>query len=347
MKWSGRRWIVVVVATSALLIPSIGLAAAPTAQLRTAAPIPLAAPAGPGYRWGAPMTYDAHDGYDLLFGGSLAPNNGATRLFDDTWTYVGGNWTKLAPAFHPSPRSCESLAYDAKSGYVLFFGGNNNTKAFNDTWTFSGGAWAKLAPAGAPSPRGCASMAWDAKDGYMVLFGGDSGGGVLLSDTWTYARGHWTQLSPPVSPPARRSAAMVYDNRLGEVVLFGGLHAGNASNFDLNDTWTFTNGTWTRLNPATSPVWRVAPGMAYDTKDGYIVLFGGRNDINGTVLNDTWKFNGVNWIQLHPRPVPAARNWPAMAYDGKDQYVVMFGGRNSYAAVYLKDTWMFTGGVWA
>ncbi|HZY70356.1 MAG TPA: kelch repeat-containing protein [Thermoplasmata archaeon] len=339
----GRRIGILLAATAALAIPSLGIAAAPPVHLASIGPRPMAVAAGPGFRWGAPMTYDARDGYAVLFGGSVQPANGPTRLFDDTWTYVGGNWTKLAPAFHPSFRSCVSLAYDAKSGYVLLFGGANNTREFSDTWTFAGGVWLKLHPAAAPSPRNCASMVWDAKDGYMVLFGGDNGKGFLLNDTWSYSRGHWTNITPTVSPPGRRSMGMTYDAARGDVVLFGGL--GNFG--DLADTWTFTNGTWTQLFPSTAPGVRVAPGMTYDGKDKYVLLFGGRDDYTGTVLNDTWTFNGTGWSQLNPRATPPARNWPAIAYDVKDGYVVMFGGRHtSYGATYLKDTWEFSGGRW-
>jgi hypothetical protein len=36
------------------------------------------------------MTYDAKDGYALLFGGS-----GSTGMLSDTWKFVGGAWKKL------------------------------------------------------------------------------------------------------------------------------------------------------------------------------------------------------------------------------------------------------------
>src|SRR5579864_2096672 len=44
----------------------------------------------PSARWAASMTYDARDGYTVLFGGS----NGS-RIFTDTWMFRAGTWTRL------------------------------------------------------------------------------------------------------------------------------------------------------------------------------------------------------------------------------------------------------------
>ena len=54
--------------------------------------------------------------------------------------------------------------------------------------------------------------------------------------------------------------------------------------------------------------------MAYDPAIGQLVLFGGTG-ANGTVLNDTWTYNGTTWTQLSPLTSPPARSDSSMAYD--------------------------------
>ncbi len=46
--------------------------------------------------------------------------------------------------------------------------------------------------------------------------------------------------------------------------------------------------------------------MTYDAATGTVLLFGGR--VNGTVLSDTWSWDGTTWTQLTPATSPAARD---------------------------------------
>jgi hypothetical protein len=92
------------------------------------------------------------------------------------------------------------------------------------------------------------------------------------------------------------------------------------------------------------------PMMAYDARDGYVVLFG---DASGS-RNDTWTFQSGHWSDLtsslHTAPLP--RVAAAMAYDRADGYVVLFGGvalnctGASCVYRYLNDTWKFAQGQW-
>ncbi|MCI4320554.1 MAG: hypothetical protein L3K23_10585 [Thermoplasmata archaeon] len=156
-------------------------------------------------------------------------------------------------------------------------------------------------------------------------------------------------------PPDSSSANMVYDAADRYVVLFGGLTATSGIGGS-NQTWTYSNGTWSQLHPAVSPPGRAWAMMAYDSSDGYAVLFGGLNASPAYHdLHDTWIFKGGNWTQLHLSVHPSARDSGMMAYDSTDGYVVLFGGavkphtrplplQNS--TVYYNDTWTFSGGHW-
>jgi hypothetical protein len=54
--------------------------------------------------------------------------------------------------------------------------------------------------------------------------------------------------------------------------------------------------------------------------------------------------SAVSWSQLSPPTSPAARSYPAMAYDPVSKRVVLFGGYS--AKGYLNDTWTFDGTTW-
>ena len=293
----------------------------------------------PSARLAAGLTYDAKDGYVILFGGM-----NATAYLGDTWKFVGGIWTKLSPTTHPSARAGVGLAYDDKDGYVVLFGGAaacNSTSCSStprDTWKFEGGVWTKLTPTTSPPGLVLPSLTYDVKDGYVVLFGGLNGS-KWLSGTWTFVGGVWTKLSTAIHPSARNQPSMAYDAKDGYVVLFGGVTNSYAY---LNDTWKFQGGSWKKLSPANHPSARFQASSAYDTKDGYLVLFGG---YYGTSLNDTWKFVGGAWTELSPAREPPARIQASMTYDAKNGYVVLFGGQDNSGNDF-GDTWTFVGDVW-
>src|SRR5271170_3899935 len=108
----------------------------------------------------------------------------------------------------------------------------------------------------------------------------------------------WLLWSISTNPPAREWAALSDDPSEQGVILFGGLSAGNRA---LNDTWEFQLGHWNELcsgSSATpscgqSPPARWSPGLAYDARDGELVLFGGQTSFES--LNDTWVFHNGTW----------------------------------------------------
>jgi len=143
---------------------------------------------------------------------------------------------------------------------------------------------------------------------------------------------------------------MVYDARDKYVLLFGGA---TSSGGVLNDTWTFVNGTWRNITPTLSPPARASGNMVYDAQDGYVLLFGGCGaafswSACSLYLNDTWTFEGGVWTKLSPSISPPFRVGGSMAFDGKDRYVVLFGGQisNPKGWPLKSDTWVFVGGNW-
>lgn len=85
--------------------------------------------------------------------------------------------------------------------------------------------------------------------------------------------------------------------------------------------------------------------IAFDTKRKVVVLFGGTGEM-GTVLNETWEFDGQNWKKITTAHTPLARFWHAMAYDAARGKVVLFGGWQTDNGGALSDTWEYDGSSW-
>jgi uncharacterized protein (TIGR03437 family) len=187
-------------------------------------------------------------------------------------------------------------------------------------------------------------MANDTTLGQVVLFGGTAQFG-LQNDTWVWDGSNWALKAPTHKPPARWQFAMAYDAARHQVVLFGG--AGDPSG-RLNDTWVWDGNDWTLKSPAHSPSPRNGHALTYDAARGVVVLFGGVasiNDIPGN-QNDTWMWDGTDWLQRSPSHRPIARAGHAMAYDTARGQVVLFGGLISGSVTNLNDTWVWDGTDW-
>lgn len=190
------------------------------------------------------------------------------------------------------------------------------------------------------------SLTFDPVDGYALLFGGcNTTTCPVPAQTWSYSNASWQNLTAgSAQPPSRSYAMMAFDGTDNYAVLFGGASA-TAS---FNDTWTYVGGVWTNrtatVGAAPSPRWGAS--LAYDSSDGYLVLFGGLNDA-GVALSDTWTFDHGQWRNITGGSgSPPARFESSMAWDANDQQVVLVDGCGR-AVCPLNDTWGFQNGQWS
>lgn len=185
-----------------------------------------------------------------------------------------------------------------------------------------------------------ASMAWDPDRGRLIRVGGSLGDAY---DTSTWAWGEttgWVDLGLP-SPPPRHRGGLVWDPVRHALVLFGGYGASGL----LDDTWELTPSGWTRRFPAHSPPPRWALGLAWDERRSRAVLFGGLQGIGqGTEFDDTWEWDGVDWVQATPVLSPPGRDAHGMAWDGNLGEIVVFGGWDGFNV--LGDAWSWDGARW-
>lgn len=81
-----------------------------------------------------------------MFGGQTVYGTFAS----DTWRWTGTNWQQLSPATVPPGRFDATIAFDAKLGRLLLFGGHGNSGRLDDTWTWTGTTWEQLFPEHSP-----------------------------------------------------------------------------------------------------------------------------------------------------------------------------------------------------
>jgi hypothetical protein len=313
-------------------IPSFGdtwsLVGTNTLPVNWSQPATAAAPAARAY---AAMDYDSARGVTVLYGGSNTNN------LQDTWEWDGFNWTQRTPATSPPALEAAAMAYDSGRHVSVLFGGSSANGATSDTWEWDGTNWTHRSLTLSPPAKVWAAMAYDSVRGRMVLFGGVNGDPA--GDTWEYDGNTWTQGSPANAPSPRYGSAMTFDSVRSRTLLFGGW--GNSGR--TADTWTWDGINWTQMSPSTAPYARWASSMAFDPQRGKTVLFGG-DHIKPYALgatNDTWDWDGAQWIQDWTAAAPAIRYGQTMSFDSRRDRMVMFGGNNAATspATLYGDTW--------
>jgi hypothetical protein len=205
-----------------------------------------------------------------------------------------------------------------------------------------GPGWVLRTPATAPAVRFEHAMSYDSARGVIVLFGGRDGSNYF-NDTWEWDGNDWLLRSPVTAPPARFNHAMAYDAARGVTVLFGGYD----SNWQrTNETWEWDGSNWVQCTPQNVPPTRVYPAMTYDAVRQVTVLFGGHRYDGGHIyLNDTWEWDGTDWVERTPLTAPSGRVTSGIAYDAAREVTVLFGGF-SIATGLMNDTWEWDGTDW-
>ena len=88
--------------------------------------------------------------------------------------------------------------------------------------------------------------------------------------------------STPARPPALPVGGLAFDVDRETLVLFGGYAP--IAHVVLSQTWEWNAATgWKQLHPATVPPARGMTAMAYDEARHVVVMYGGRDTVDGTV----------------------------------------------------------------
>lgn len=259
----------------------------------------------PPPRFGGTLTYDAADGYLVLFGGQGLTSHGP-GLLGDTWTFRGGVWTPLPTTggAGPSARGFAAATYDAVDGYVLLFGGQTASGWQSDSWEFVHGNWTRASTGVSPASPVEPEMAYDPLDGQVVLYGG-SGSSI---STWEFSGGQWAQpATSGTPPPAFAGSGVDFDSGNGYLLQFGG---SNGASVLSDRTFDFVGGSWSGLSPRVAPSPRTEPSMVYDAADGYTLLFGGHTGpMPFEASGETWTWQETYPVSFTESGLPSGSRW--------------------------------------
>ena len=289
----------------------------------------------PSARYSHSMAYDSARDRVVLFGGNT---NGQwpSGALGETWEWDNYQWTRRNPTNSPSPRGHGGMFYDQTRQRCVYFGGVNTLGSeLNETWAWDGNNWIQLAPASSPSPRRHPAISYDSIRQRAVMFGGLGPSGTL-GDTWEWDGNNWLpQSSVGISPSARWGTSLAFDAPRAKTVLFSGY--GQTS-----DTWEWNGTVWTQKLTSNAPTARATHAMWFDSSTQRTILFGGSAPNS---VDDTWTFDGSNWLQIAPPVSPSPRHWiceNGVAFDSLRRKAILFGG---YAPI-TSDTWEFAGNQW-
>jgi hypothetical protein len=259
-----------------------------------------------------------------------------------------GGWTNLAPVVTPPNEGYGSIAYDSKADRAIYFPGNGS-----ETWAYnlSADSWVNLNPPASPHIAERSAMVYDSLADRIVLYGGNAP--PLTNETWAYDfnANRWTNLHPRNAPPARAQHEMVYDALADRVVMYGGSPGTVCCGSLTDETWVydFSNNTWTEMHPSLAPSARDLATMAYDSRRGLVVLFGGQTAFGNHFANDTWTYNLTSneWTKVATAGAPPQLMSPGMVYDEAADRIVLFGGEwdNGTTAGYSNQTWIYNPGA--
>ncbi|MEI7658591.1 MAG: immunoglobulin domain-containing protein [Phycisphaerae bacterium] len=273
---------------------------------------------GFGARWIHAQAYSGINSGTLLYGGRTAANTVAS----DTWLRVGSSWNQVATT-GPGPRNDHAMA-PSQGGKVLLFGGQTGVPGspstiLGDTWEWSGTAWTQVASTG-PTARIGAAMTFDSVRNRVVLFGGMAADGSLLDDLWEWDGTAWSQPVASVRPQPRFATAMAFDPVRGRSVMFGGYQYATGY---LRDTWEWDGSAWAQV-ASTGPAARYYHSLAYNPRQGGVVLYGG--SINVSTFSDAAVWNGLAWVACTATGTPSPRWALAGSFDPDAGRMIYTGG---------------------
>src|SRR5690606_34028577 len=120
--------------------------------------------------------------------------------------------------------------------------------------------------------------------------------------------------------------ALAYDLARERMVLFE--CSGRAA---VSRTWKWVRERWSLRHTANTPPTRDGYAMAFDAARNSVVMFGGCTEHNyyiapGSLLADTWEYDGVDWTLRAPSVSPPAQIGHQLAFDPANGAVLLVGG---------------------
>ena len=209
----------------------------------------------------------------------------------ETWEWDGEFWEQKNAA---PPTACDHvrMVYDeATQKSILFSGLDPSENRVNETWSWNGEHWKLLSEDG-PESRGHFGLVYDPAYKQILLYGGYAS--TISDEFWAWKKDSWHEIND-ADPGALSHFGMALDPAGNGLLLFGGATSTSTFSSLTDKTWVLRENGWQQLHPANSPFERGGPAMGYDPLRKRVILYGGF-DADRHNLNDTWEWDGRNWI---------------------------------------------------
>ena len=195
---------------------------------------------------------------------------------------------------------------------------------------------------------------WDSHRQVMIRYGGHNqgGGGEQGSEVWLFnpRTAKWELRHPNIQPPgvccAQQNVFDPVSGRYVRIPAFSHSHGWQwLREVYLNDwsIWTYDvpSNTWRNMRPVPSPRLTGLRGASWDSDHQVIVVFGGENCYDGTVVYDPYT---NTWTKMNPKPQPEFRSGGSMAYDEARKLHIFFGSqfnndKHTWAYDLVKNEW--------
>jgi hypothetical protein len=280
------------------------------------------------------------------WGGILFGGHDGNELRDDTWVFASGVWTQKRSDPSPRARQNHAMAYDARTGNVVLFGGEfcdfASCTQLDDMWTWNGAIWMPIAKNGPwPSARAKHGLAYDVARRKMVL------AGPFDSSTWEWDGAQWTEIH--AASPNGVSLTLTYDTKRQQVVAvsdgsasFSSIHAETPVRVS-----TWDGATWSLLASRTDLTPLTYAATTFDPGRNRLVVSSGWTDAccssgipwpAGMDTELTYDLGAQGWQPFVSARTPPIRVGAKMFY-GAGTGVVLYGGRLPESSELRLDTW--------
>jgi hypothetical protein len=195
--------------------------------------------------------------------------------------------------------------------------------------------WVLLRPSNNPPALAHSGFAYNTTSNEGIVFGGiykDK----WSDETWIWDGSNWRKGDATNKPPAREKVAMAYDEARDKIIIFGG--SMDKTIFD--DTWEWDGKDWKVAMSAHKPPARCCHAMAYDSTKKKVLLYGGWNHVTGEFFNDTWSWDGNDWVQLSSGNAPLSAAHMLVNFSSENKLIAI--PSSSFA-----NTWEWDGDEWS
>lgn len=264
------------------------------------------------------------------------------------------------PAFasYPAPRTAPRMAYDAKHGVSVLFGGRGVpdaatglTHGSDETWIWNGAQWLQKFPATRPSPRSSHAMVYDSARERVVLFGGRveaterAGRPSYLNDTWVWENETWTRIETAQAPTPRHVVGIAYDSDRDRVVLYGGNgYAADGKTVEaFYDMWEFDGTNWTQVGGTLPQV--AKPILGYDPIRDELLLLGVTEGELTRVMHRYVAATNT-WSAVTPTNLPTCINEGHLVFQDRTNTLRFVGGLCPTGTPELEEVFDWNGTNW-